>query len=46
VTRLCEVAGCDRRDAEPFQACGTYYVCLPCRVEIESMSAELREEEW
>lgn len=45
VTRLCEVGSCDRSDAEPFQACGTYYVCPADRARIENLSVIYQEQD-
>jgi hypothetical protein len=45
VTRRCEMAGCGGWNAERIDACGSVYLCAPCRKLVEQGAAALRREE-
>ena len=45
MTRRCEMAGCGGWNAERIDACGSVYLCAPCRKLVEQGAAALRREE-
>ncbi|WP_219466916.1 hypothetical protein [Nonomuraea rhizosphaerae] len=45
VTRLCEMAGCSRRDATERSACGIFYICPPCWEQVEQLTAIYQAED-
>lgn len=42
--RWCEMAGCLRGGAERIDACGSVYLCAPCRKLVEQDAAALRQD--
>jgi hypothetical protein len=45
MTRHCQMAACDRWDAERLSACGIYYVCPACRESIACLTAIYQEQD-
>jgi hypothetical protein len=45
VSRPCQIARCERVDAELLSACGIYYVCPACRGLVACLTAMYQEDD-